>query len=213
PVAIGRDRLAAARLLAETSNIDVILSDDGLQHYRLARALEVAVVDGSVGYGNGWLLPAGPLREPVGRLADVAAVVVNGELRRALALPAPVTLAMRLRVSEVRSVDGSSRVRSLESFVGTRVHAVAAIGQPQRFFSMLRAAGIELIEHPANDHHRWQANELDFRDGLPLLMTAKDAVKCRRFARSDWWRVDVEAELPAADAARLLQMIEKAGNA
>ncbi len=207
PTVIGRDRLAAARALPGMG-VDVILADDGLQHLRLARDCEIVVVDGARGFGNGLLLPAGPLRESTARLQTVDAIVVNGSSshRSLAALPPGEALAMRLEASEAVSVDGRTR-RPLGSFGGERAHAVAGIGNPQRFFSELRSQGIQLIEHPFPDHHPLTPAELAFGDGLPVLMTEKDAVKCQAFADARLWYVPVTAQLAPGDAQQLLGRI------
>jgi tetraacyldisaccharide 4'-kinase len=190
PVAVGRDRPIAARLLLD-AGCDVLVADDGLQHYRLARDVEICVIDGVRRFGNRRLLPAGPLREPLSRLQRVALRVCNGGVAEAGEYP------MQLRGGDVVALD-RGRIQPLASFHGQRVHAVAAIGNPRRFFDSLRAAGIEPIEHAFADHHEFVATDLDFADDLPVLMTDKDAVKCRRFAQPHWWRVPVQADLPQA---------------
>lgn len=199
PVAVGRDRPAAARLLLE-AGCNVLIADDGLQHYALARDVEVCVIDGVRRFGNGRLLPAGPLREPLRRLQQVDLRVCNGGV-------AAGEYPMQLCGDHVVSL-GDGQRRALASFSGQRVHAVAAIGHPQRFFDSLRAAGIAVIEHAFADHHGFVASELDFGDALPLLMTDKDAVKCRPFARAHWWRVPVVAVLPSTFDDALCQRIE-----
>lgn len=203
PVAVGADRPAAAALLLD-AGVDVIVADDGLQHYALARDVEICVVDGARGLGNGHLLPAGPLREPASRLGEVDFVVRNaGNAIDMSAAGDPSTpglesaIVMHLRGGTACNLhDGS--LRPLSGFAGMRVHAVAGIGHPRRFFDALRAFHIEVIEHPFPDHHRHAAAHFDFGDDLPVLMTGKDAVKCRGFARSGWWSVPVAAELPDA---------------
>ena len=190
PVAVGRDRPAAAQLLV-ADGCDVVIADDGLQHYRLARDVEICVIDGVRRFGNGRLLPAGPLREPLRRLDRVDLRVCNGGEAQAGEHP------MRLVGGEAVSLDGL-RMQPLEGFTGQRVHAVAAIGNPARFFANLSAAGIEVIEHAFPDHHAFIATDLAYGDELPVLMTDKDAVKCRAFAQPHWWRVPVHAELPVA---------------
>ncbi|MEO5810732.1 MAG: tetraacyldisaccharide 4'-kinase [Rhodanobacter sp.] len=197
PVAIGRDRPAAARLLID-AGCDVVVADDGLQHYRLARDVEICVIDGTRRFGNERLLPAGPLREPLRRLRCVDLRVCNG------GVPAPGEFPMALR-GDVAINLRDARERLLEDFVGARVHAVAAIGHPQRFFDSLRSAGLEPIEHRFDDHHRFVAGELTFTPELPLLMTDKDAIKCRHFAQANWWRVPVSAQLPEEFFGQLLQ--------
>lgn len=188
PVAVGRDRHAAARLLLEVG-CDVLIADDGLQHYRLAREIEICVIDGERRFGNGRLLPAGPLREPLARLGKVDFRVCNGGLPQAGEIP------MRLHGNTVRAlVDGHRQ--SIESFSGARVHAVAAIGNPQRFFASLAVHGIDAVPHAFPDHHVFSPEELAFGDELPVLMTEKDAVKCMAFAQPNWWSVPVQADLP-----------------
>jgi tetraacyldisaccharide 4'-kinase len=190
PVAVGRDRPAASRLLLH-AGCDVLVADDGLQHYRLARDVEICVIDGVRRFGNRRLLPAGPLREPLRRLQEVDLRVCNGGTAQ------DGEYAMQLHGGDVVALtDG--RTQALAGFSGQQVHAVAAIGNPRRFFDSLRAAGLEVIEHAFADHHGFVPADLDFADDLPLLMTDKDAVKCRHFAQANWWRVPVRAVLPEA---------------
>jgi tetraacyldisaccharide 4'-kinase len=195
PVAIGRDRPAASQLLLSVG-CDVVIADDGLQHYALARDVEICVIDGARRFGNRKLLPAGPLREPMSRLTDVDFRVCNGSDA------ASGEYAMHLRGDEaVALFDGQRQL--LADFKGLRVHAVAAIGNPARFFDSLRAIGIEPVGHVFADHHAFVAADLDFADDLPVLMTDKDAVKCRHFAQPHWWRVPVRAALPDSFHAAL----------
>jgi tetraacyldisaccharide 4'-kinase len=202
PVYVGRDRLAAARALVGLG-VDLVLADDGLQHYRLQRQVEIAVLDARRSCGNGRLLPAGPLREPRARLASVSLVVQNG------AGP-PVqagALTMSLVPAALRSLADTGQELPLAALAGQRVHAIAGIGDPERFFALLRAAGLQPICHGFHDHHVYRAGELDFGDALPVLMTEKDAVKCRQFARADRWYLPVDAAFSAADAHALLGRI------
>jgi tetraacyldisaccharide 4'-kinase len=192
PVVIGRDRVAAANRLLEIAACDVILSDDGLQHYRLRRDVELAVVDAQRGFGNAYCLPAGPLREPVSRLHRVdlvvwhrQAVVDEAEIGFCLAFDDAVNLA-------------TGKTRPLADFSGQHVHAVAGIGFPPRFFRQLQAAGLDVIEHAFADHHVYREPELDFGDDLPVLMTEKDAVKCRGMRLHGLWKVPVNAKLSQA---------------
>lgn len=189
PVVVARDRVAAARLLLASADIDVVLADDGLQHYRLQRDVEICVIDGARRFGNAWLLPAGPLREPLQRLERVDFRVCNGGLARA------DEVQLHLHNDTVTQlVDGAAA--TLDAFAHRRVHAVAGIGNPRRFFDSLHACRIEVIEHAFADHHAFRAADLAFGDGLPVLMTDKDAIKCRAFAAPGWWQVGVRAELP-----------------
>lgn len=202
PVYAGRDRLAAARALA-AQGVDLILADDGLQHYGLRRDVEIAVVDGVRGFGNARLLPAGPLREPLSRLDEVALIVQTGGVGKVdeRALP------LQLFGEGLWPLDDAGAGSAVGEFAGRTVHAVAGIGNPERFFAMLRAAGISVLAHPFPDHHVFVAADLEFADGLPILMTEKDAVKCRRFARAGRWYLPVEARLSAADEGTLLRRL------
>lgn len=199
PVVVDPDRVAAARQLIARGNVDIIISDDGLQHLRLARDLEICLIDGRRGLGNGALLPAGPLREPPSRLQSVDLVVVNGE-----GASQPGALRMSLQTAApLRLNDGA--VRALADFRGQRVHAVAGIGDPSRFFAGLTAAGMEVVPHAFADHHAYRPEDLAFGDGLPVLMTEKDAVKCRAFADARLWAVPVAAQFSEADTTRVQQ--------
>lgn len=200
PVAVGPDRPAAAqRLLA--AGVDVIVADDGLQHYRLGRDIEIAVVDGERRFGNGWCLPSGPLRERPARLRRVDFVVANGAA-------AAGEVAMTLHPGRLRNVAQPEREAELTALAAAP-HAVAGIGHPGRFFAMLRRAGLTPVEHPFPDHHRFAPADLAFGDGRPVVMTEKDAVKCAPFAQPDWWYLPVEAELPESFGAALLDRLEQ----
>jgi len=190
PVAVGRDRVAAGRALLASETVDLLIADDGLQHHRLQRDIEICVIDGERRFGNGRLLPAGPLREPVSRLDRVDFRVCNGGEAQ------PGEIPMTLAGEQAVALDDGARSQPLRAFAGQRVHAVAGIGNPQRFFAQLRVAGIDVIEHPFGDHHAYVAKDLDFGDGLPILMTEKDAVKCRAFARPSLWYVLARGVLP-----------------
>lgn len=201
-VVVDPDRVRAVQLAERRLQASLIISDDGLQHYALARTLELAVVDGERGLGNGLLLPAGPLREPSARLAQVEGVIVNGSL----CAPLPVTparlFAMQLQVRALVNLVSGEQLTLPAWFErfgrSARVHAVAGIGNPSRFFTSLQQLGFVIMPHAFADHHAYQAGELDFADGATLIMTSKDAVKCRPFAREHWWVLEVEAELPVA---------------
>ena len=200
PVAIGRDRPAAAQLLAG-GGCNVIVSDDGLQHYALARDCEVVVIDGDRRFGNGWLLPAGPLREAPGRLRAADAIVVNGG--RALRQGA---LSMRLEAKTAVALRGGA-VQPLRAFAGTSIHAVAGIGNPERFFNMLRSRGIEVMGRPLADHARLTPEDIEFGDDKSVFMTEKDAVKCAEFAGAQHWYVPVSACFDGGEADTLLDIV------
>jgi tetraacyldisaccharide 4'-kinase len=203
PVAIGRDRPAASQLLVN-AGCDVVVSDDGLQHYALARDCEIVVIDGDRRFGNGWLLPAGPLRETPARLAAADAIVVNGG--RALLDGA---LSMRLEAKGALSLIGGGS-KALDEFAGRSVHAIAGIGNPERFFNMLRAHGIEVVGHPFPDHARLRAGDISFADQRPVLMTEKDAVKCQRIAGPHHWYVPVTACFDGGESNLLLDIVTQA---
>ena len=198
-VRVDRDRAAAARELA-AAGCDIVICDDGLQHYRLARDIEIEVIDGRRRYGNGCLLPAGPLRELPARGARCDFRVVNGgssgfgEWSMALVADQALPLA-------------GGRPRALASFTGQRVHAVAGIGDPERFFGMLRGLGIAVVPHAFADHHRYSEADFEFGSRLPVLMTEKDAVKCAAFVTDGYYSVPVRAELPEAFWVSLLDRL------
>lgn len=195
PVCVDPDRVAAGERLVALG-CDIILSDDGLQHYRLGRDLEIAVVDAERRFGNGWCLPTGPLREPISRLRQVDWVLVNGGAPGAMEDIPGKGVAMTLRPDHWRRF-GEQEPLPLDYFEqGTRVHAVAGIGNPQRFYQTLRSLGIAPLEHDFPDHHQYTLEELQFTEPWPVVMTAKDAVKCRAFAEPEWHWLEVSSQLP-----------------
>lgn len=204
PVAVARDRVAAGRaLLAAHPECDVIVADDGLQHYRLARDVEIAVVDAARGIGNGWRLPAGPLREPRSRLDEVDAVV-------ALVVPgAPAPWVVPNAYTMTLVGDAFVRVADprvtapAAVFARGNVHAVAGIGNPERFFAQLAAIGIGAARHPFPDHHRFVAADLAWPDADAILMTEKDAVKCAALADARCWYLPVRAHIDPALVTRI----------
>jgi tetraacyldisaccharide 4'-kinase len=211
PVAVGRDRPVAARaLLAAHPECNVIVADDGMQHYRLARAFEIAVVD-EAALGNRWPLPAGPLREMPVRLAEVDLILAHGELSpplRAVAAAVPV-VTMKLAGERFRSLKEPHRWRDAASFAGQRVHAIAGIGRPRRFFDHLAALGLDVVPHPFPDHHAFCPADLAFAPGETKIMTSKDAVKCIHFASDEAWELPVEAVIGADAANRILEKLQR----
>ena len=206
PVWIGQDRVAVARaLLAANPECNVILSDDGLQHYRLARDAEIAVIDGARGLGNGLLLPAGPLREPPSRLNEVDAVVVRGPATK-IASP---RYAMTLQPAGLRNLTDVNRRVDASHFKGLRVHAVAGIGNPQQFFDTLTRMGIAHTPHAFADHHAFTAADLAFSDCDAVVMTEKDAVKCEAFASDKHWALQVDARVDDALIRLMLERIKR----
>lgn len=193
PVIVAADRCAAVRALMK-KQVDVIISDDGLQHYRLPRNLEICVVDGARGFGNGRLIPAGPLRESLDRLTSVDHIIVNGETKNTPELPGAVP--MTLIAGLLRSMDDGQSWR-LSQFAGCKANAVAGIANPKRFFDLLRQARIKVVEHAFPDHHLFSPGDFEGMDpSLPILMTEKDAVKCRTLDLDNAWYLSVEAALP-----------------
>ncbi|MEE8428922.1 MAG: tetraacyldisaccharide 4'-kinase [Gammaproteobacteria bacterium] len=189
PVVAGPDRVAAAETLLAQSNCNVIISDDGLQHYALQRDIEIAVVDTQRLFGNGLYLPAGPLREPVRRLKGVHMVVGNGSNAW------DGGYSMTLGQEQACNLKDPSRSCALKTFQGKPVHGVAGIGNPARFFGGLRESGLDVVEHPFPDHHAFQPKDLEFDNSYPILMTEKDAVKCEGFAGPSCWYVPATVQL------------------
>jgi len=209
PVVVDADRARAVQMHVE-DGVNVILADDGLQHYRLKRDYEICVIDGSRGLGNRRLLPAGPLREPIDRLCEVDQVLVNGRIAgdsHLLTAEEQNAIEFSLAATEVTRINGSL-TRPISRFAGTTVHAIAAIGNPNRFFDMLRAHGMQVIEHAHRDHAHLAREDLDFGDDFEVLMTEKDAVKLDA-ARSDkYWAVPVELQIDPVAAGPWLEQIE-----
>jgi len=202
PVWVGTDRVATAQaaLLAHPQ-CDVVLCDDGLQHYRLLRDVEIAVIDGARGFGNGLMLPAGPLREPVSRLQTVDAVVVHGGKASA------DQYAMHLKGEIFHNLGDSGNTVTAKHFFTTRNHAVAGIGHPQRYFQQLAAMGIPFTPHAFPDHHFYYAADLAFGDCDAILMTEKDAVKCAAFADARFWVLCVDAQFDPSLTDLILRKI------
>jgi tetraacyldisaccharide 4'-kinase len=205
PVVVASNRCAAAQFLFDRG-ADLVISDDGLQHHRLPRTVEICVVDSQRGLGNGRLLPAGPLREPRSRLESVDFVVINGaqdELPGRAASDGVVSrlkdaVHMQLAPGLLHALNGSETWR-LSQFAGCRVHAIAGIGNPDRFFRGLQHAGLQTANHAFPDHHAFSQRDFAAMErGLPLIMTEKDAVKCRSLGLENAWFLTTEAVLPDA---------------
>ncbi|WP_119628766.1 tetraacyldisaccharide 4'-kinase [Methylocaldum marinum] len=201
PVFVFHQRVEAANALLEKTGCNIILSDDGLQHYALDRDLEIVVVDGSRRFGNGLCLPAGPLREPVERLNSVD-MTVSSEAT------APGAYAMFLEGEIAVNLQDESVKRPLESFCGHPFVAIAGIGNPGRFFRHLGTFGLQFDCREFPDHHRYRAEDLAFAEECSLVMTEKDAVKCVAFANSNFWYVPVEARLPTEFGKNLLTLLK-----
>lgn len=195
PVFVGRDRAAAGRaLLAEHPSCNILICDDGLQHYRLQRDLELCVVDTARAFGNGLLLPAGPLREPRRRLRRVSAIVLNGQTE--VTTPASIPrFRMSLQGERFANLANPALDATASHFRGLRVVAVAGIGNPQRFFDHLKQLGIEAECHAFPDHHAYAASDLAFPDADAILLTEKDAVKCCAAKDARIWTLPVSAKV------------------
>ena len=198
PMVIARDRVAAVRELLAKQACDVIISDDGLQHYALGRDIEIVVVDGERRFGNQHCLPAGPLREPVSRLKTVDFIVSNGIAQAG-------EFTMQLQPDAWVNMLDPQWQQSEHSFTDP-IHVYAGIGNPQRFFAVLRRLGLTIIEHDCSDHHVYSEKDFANITGT-VLMTEKDAVKCQRWAKADWWYLPVIARLDDKFLAELLDSL------
>ena len=208
------DRVRAAEKAIELG-ADIIVSDDGLQHYRLQRDVEILVVDERRRFGNGHLLPAGPLREPVARSKSVDLCVMSRRLgsehpgasasNRSEGQSGVLAVGLLKRAHNLRT----ERIVALDHFRGSHVHAIAAIGHPAAFFDALRACGLEVREHAFRDHAELTEADITFADAAPVLMTQKDAVKCRAFASDRHWSVPLELEVSSSDTELIKGMIER----
>lgn len=201
PVVVSANRYLAAKQLLEHNDCDIVLCDDGLQHYALARDIEIAVIDGDRRFGNERCLPAGPLREPLARLTEVDMLVSNAKAGKNEYL-------MKYEGEDIVSLDNRQK-RALQSLAAEQVHAVAGVGNPRRFFSFLREKGVRIIKHEFPDHHDYKKQELEFDDDLTIVMTEKDAVKCERFNLNDAWYLPVTAVVSQAFEHRLNVLLQE----
>jgi tetraacyldisaccharide 4'-kinase len=220
PVAISPKRVEARNALQKKYPCDVILSDDGMQHYALARHCEIVVIDGSRWLGNGLCLPAGPLRESAARLRSVDYVVVNGPVHESNNIPVDF-VAMSLETMLWRKVVDDTEGCSETLSTIDRVHGISGIGNPARFFRSLREINIYAIEHVFADHHPYTLSDILFEDELPIVMTAKDAVKCKPLLQNShlsdeqlnrYWYLPVEAQLPDAFYQQVLKSVGLVSN-
>ncbi len=202
PVAVGPQRSADIAALLKHAGVDIIVCDDGLQHYGMARDLEIAVLDGVRRYGNGACLPAGPLREPTTRLTTVDLLVTNG-------LAARGEFAMRYLATAMHRVGQVDDKVSFADFADKEVHAVAAIGNPDSFFALLKRNGFRVKQHVFPDHHLFTREELTFGDDLAVIMTEKDAVKCEHFTDLRLWYVPIDVELPDVFERRFKMLLQE----
>jgi tetraacyldisaccharide 4'-kinase len=200
PVIVGPERNESVDLMLQTHSVDIIISDDGLQHYRLKRDIEIVLIDAARGLGNKHCLPAGPLREPASRLDECDFVVMHEAEPSA-------ELSMQLATGDLYNLKTGAQ-QPLSTYKGMTVHAVTGIGNPPRFFRMLRGFGLTVIEHAFPDHHRFSLADIEFADEIPVLMTEKDAVKCKAFATADHWVVPVTATVSSVFGERLLARLK-----
>jgi tetraacyldisaccharide 4'-kinase len=201
PVYAGPSRWETGRRLLSERDCDIIISDDGLQHTALDRDLEIVVVDGERRFGNGLCLPAGPLRESLRRLQQVDLVIVNGKANEG-------EYAMKVSGQEALPLQGGEP-RPLPAFMGEPLHAIAGIGHPERFFGMLREAGLKPVCHPFADHHPYREDELRRFSHETVLMTEKDGVKCELFAQPNYWYVPAAAVPDKGFQAAFEMMIKR----
>jgi len=214
PVYTSANRVEAAKKLLRENPCDVIISDDGLQHYRMHRDIEIAVIDGQRRFGNGFLLPAGPLRESIKRLMKVDRVLCRGGQPKAGEVPYNYAFKAFCNLKNGERL-GTGQL--LERLAGIQVHAIAGIGNPDQFFNQLVEAGFGVLRHPFPDHHFFERKDLYFSDGLPIIMTEKDAVKCRKLVNHldcEAWYLEIEAQLPESfgyDIVKKLDEVAKLG--
>ena len=187
PVAVSKKRSDAVRLLLENTDCDIFVGDDALQHYSLASDLSIALVDAKSGFGNGFCLPAGPLRERLSRLESVDLQLVKGEARG-------TEFSMRYEFTQVVNVSDSENRRTIEFLKQGKIIAIAGIANPNNFFDMLRDLKVEFDTVSFSDHHQFTEKDFDSIDqeDILLVMTEKDAVKCRGFARENWWYLPID---------------------
>jgi tetraacyldisaccharide 4'-kinase len=202
PVAVAPQRILAVQSLLTHKDCNLIISDDGLQHYALQRDIEIVVVDGIRRYGNQRCLPAGPLREPISRLQHVDFVITKGN-------PLDNELVMQYHKKSLQRLDNDTISQPLAKFHDHTVHAIAGIGYPEPFFNYLREQGLKLHCHEFPDHYAYQKSDIQFNDNLPVIMTEKDAVKCQSFAKSQHWYLPIEAHLPAIFGQKLLHQLQR----
>ncbi len=207
-VIAGPDRVANARQ-AIAEGAELIISDDGLQHYRMQRDLELVVVDNSRMFGNGFLLPAGPLREPVKRLQEADLILLNQRDDSRPARLDPPSVTYRIRLGNLRALK-SEAIRAVAELNGQTVHVITAIGHPQSFISALEQLGLHVDARILPDHARLSRADIEFDDDLPVLMTEKDAVKCQHIADSRHWAVTTQVQLSTVDEAQLIQCVQRA---
>ena len=200
PLVICRDRCQAIRKLINESNCDIIISDDGLQHYRFKRDIEIVVIDGKRRFGNKLCLPAGPLREPPSRIRSASMIVVNGRGQ-------PGEYSMVYQTGQIINLANQNQRMPVSSWQNKIVHAVAGIGHPDNFFNTLKTAGIKVISHSYPDHYVYKPSDIHFGDGIQTIMTEKDAVKCNVFVDNNCWYLPITASLTTEFNSAILKLV------
>jgi tetraacyldisaccharide 4'-kinase len=206
PVAVAPKRSLAIESLLKTYPCNIIISDDGLQHYALQRDIEIAVIDDILRYGNGYCLPAGPLREPISRLSEIDFLITKGAALQG-------EISMQYDMEDLHNLKYEHITQPLSNLRGKSVHAIAGIGHPERFFNRLRDKGLKVNGHAFPDHCKYTAKDIDFKDDLPVIMTEKDAVKCQYLVQGPKYQyLSIKARLPKFFGERLLERLEKIRN-
>jgi tetraacyldisaccharide 4'-kinase len=207
PVMISPKRSQALNKLLLQNDFDFIISDDGLQNFSIPHDLEILVIDAKRFWGNGFLLPAGPLREDVSRVKKINLVVINGESVQKIDFP---FYQMKLLPLKFQRVNNPSQVISIAELKNKTVHAVSGIGNPNNFFAMLKTLGLKIIEHSFPDHYLYQASDLvEFSMQDIVIMTEKDAVKCQSFTSDNFYYLSVSAKVDQDFLRQVLILLEK----
>jgi len=209
PMVVGRNRLAALENLRQNFSVDVVISDDGLQHYPLPRHIEIAVIDGERRFGNGYCLPVGPLREPKSRLKEVDFIVANGGIKEAGEYQMECTASF---VYNACHPENPITLEAFKSKQGEKVHAVAGLGNPNRFFQLLESFGLSVIQHVFPDHYPFSDKDIIFADNLPVILTEKDAVKCMGFMGSLHWVLPIGVKINPLFDTKLLNRLKELCN-
>jgi len=207
PMVVGKNRVKAVEMLLNSGQVDIIISDDGLQHYALARTIEIAVIEAERRFGNGFGLPLGPLREPISRLQSVNLRVAKGGGQYSNIENSEYE--MEITQDKLQNAFDNSLQQALSFFKDTKVHAIAGIGNPNRFFKSLSDQQISVIPHPYPDHYFYKAEDIQFNDNLPIIMTEKDAVKCKGFLTPNHWILNMKGMLNPLFDARLIMLLQE----
>ena len=206
PVVVGKNRVKAAKYLIEQFSVDLVISDDGLQHYALQRDLEVIVIDGRRRFGNGYCLPLGPLRELPIRLRQADLLLVNG------GEPLAGEHKIEFSSGKIYNLKQQEKNYDLLTLKNNKIHAIAGVGCPEKFFDYLKVKGLDIIPHVFSDHYSFKKEDLEFQDNYPILMTEKDAIKCQSFAKSNYWFLPIEIKLSLEQEQLFLLLINQAKN-